>query len=586
MRPIILIHFLSFIELEWGVSYLENSKTFDPVRPGEQWFFYWKTSAALWESRIVKFPQHEVIFIPLNWGLHAGPDQNWDFGALQPEKDLLRLVNLLTQHGRKFCWLLPLTPAPFLPNGGVPVTAARTLSLGKSGVHLAALDHEGQLNKMFSFFEPKVFSAFTGFLRAFGTFLATHKVKAPIWGGSFYFYEDSLKQSFIQDSSTAFEQGFSRFLKKGQPEGAELSDPRMERELKEKFTQDVEQLFLSTAETSLSPFWAGTQKIVALGSGPKETILRSLPGGKSQLEFTRDLFQHFVNSDWISSALLTSGEKKELLGWILSEHFGSKEVEERYQYHGPLRELSGEFRPFGVVDIFGSKTCNEKIGLTTYLDKNFRWLYQGQEGFVFSPEWVELHQSKVKVFHGGELDRVSFAQLLKLFFMGQRVILNRSGLGEGLEKKLQVFLIENNIKVQDVNFMTPTQICELGDGRLILFDGDRLIDNPKRETFWAHIFRFLNLVQPEMIMDEDVFSLWRIRATSPHELSYLDVRRVNIYNPTSYKKTVSIRTQKHFAFMKVIDPMRASAKSTTEGVEIELLPNGKIALDFGHYEEV
>ena len=568
------------------MTYLENSKNFDPVRPGEQWFFYWKTSAALWESRIVQFPQHEIIFIPVNWGLHAGPDQDWDFGTIQPEKDLIRLTKVLTQHGRKFCWLLPLTPAPFLPNGGVPVASARTLSLAKSGVHLAALDHESQLHKMYSFFEPKVFSAFTGFLKAFGTFLGTNKIKAPVWGGSFYFYEDGEKRSFLEDTSMAFEQGFSRFLKKSHPEGTNLTEPKAERELKDRFTHDVEQLFSTTAEAALGPFWMGIQKIVTLGGSPKETILRSLPTGKSQLEFTRDLFHHFVNSDWVSSSLLTPGEKKELLGWILFEHFGQNEIEERYHYHDARRELSEEFRPFGVVDIFGGKEKSEKIGLIPFLHKNFRWLYQGQEQFLFTPEWIDLHQNKVKVFHGGELDRVGFGQLLKLFMMGQRIILNRTGLGEGLEKKLQIFLIENSIKIQDVNFMTPTQICELGEGRLIIFEGDKLIDNPKRETFWTHIFRFLNLVQPEMVMDEDVFSLWRIRATSQHELSYLDVRRVNIYNPTSYKKTVTIKTQKHFAFMKVIDPMRASAKSTTEGVDVELLPNGKIALDFGHYEEV
>jgi hypothetical protein len=567
------------------VSYLENSKNVDLVSPGEQWFFYWKTSAVLWESRILQIPQQQVIFIPLNWGLHAGPAQEWDFGSLQAEKDLYRLVKLLTQHGRKFCWLLPLTPAPFLPNGGIPVTSARTLSLGKTGVHLAALDHEGQLHKMFSFFEPKVFTSFTSFLKAFGTFLGSHNIKAPVWGSSFYFYEDGHKHSFLEDSSVAFEQGFSRFLKNYLSED-QLMDPRAERDLKRKFTEDVQGLFENTAEAVLTPFWMGTQRIVSLGASPKETILRSLPAGKSQLEFTKDLFQYFLNSDWISSALLNSGEKKELLEWILAEHFGPNEVEERYHYNVPHREMTDEFRPFGIVDIFGGKTLNEKIGLTPYLYKNFRWLYQRHDHFLFSPEWINLNQSKVKFFHGSELDRVSFSQILKLFMMGQRVILNRTGLGEGLEKKLQIFLIENSIRVQDVNFMTPTQICELGEGRLIIFEGERLIDNSNRETFWAHIFRFLNLVQPEMVMDEDVFSLWRVRSTSQHELSYLDVRRVNIYNPTSYKKIVFIKTHKHFAFMKVIDPMRASVKSTTEGVDVELLPNGKIALDFGHYEEI
>ena len=169
--------------------------------------------------------------------------------------------------------------------------------------------------------------------------------------------------------------------------------------------------------------------------------------------------------------------------------------------------------------------------------------------------------------------------------MGQKVLLDVSGMGDGLDKKLQIFLLENNIKSQSVNFMTVTQICELGEGRLILFEGNKLKENPASEKFWANIFHYFNLEQLDIQLDQDVFSLWRIRATFPHELSYLDVRRVNIYNPTSYKKSVSIRTQKHFAFMKMIDPTRAVARSTPQGVEIELLPSGKIALDFGHYQE-
>lgn len=570
------------------MTYLENAKQFDPVRPGEQWFFYWKTSASLWESRIVQFPQHEVIFIPLYWGFHAESASDWDFGRIQPERDLFRLVQILTQHGRNFCWILPLTPAPFLPNGGVPVSSARTLSVTKDGVHLAVLDHEMLLHKMFSFFEPRVFQTFTSFLAAFGTFLGSHKIKAPVWGARFFYFQDMVTHSFLEDCSVTFEQGFSRFLKKNHPEGTDLTDPKAELHLKDRFTAEVGQLFATTAEAALGPFWLGSQKITVLGSSPKETIERSLPSGKSQLEYTRDLFHHFVNSEWISSALLTPEEKKESLSWILKEHFGTKEIEQKYKFDSYRPQLNEEFRPFGVVDLFGGKKQLhfEKTGLTPFLDQNFKWLYQGQDDLPFHPDWIDMNHHKVKFFHGADLDRTTFAQMLKLFLMGQRVLLDHSGLGEGLDKKLQIFLLENNIKMQSVNFMTSTQVCELGEGRLIIYEGERLIDNTAREKFWLHIFRYLNLVQPQMKMDNDVFTLWRIRATSPHELTYLDVRRVNIYNPTSYKKAVSIKTHKHFAFMKTIDPTRATAKSTPDGVEVELLPNGKIALDFGHYEEL
>lgn len=535
----------------------------------------------------MQFPQHEVIFIPIYWGLHADSATQWDFGKNLPERDLNRLVELLTQHSRKFCWVLPLTPAPYLPNGGVPAFTARTLSVNKDGVHLAVLDHESLLHKMFSFFEPKVFEAYTGFLKAFSHFVGSRKIKAPVWGAKFYYYQDGAVTSFHEDFSITFEQAFSRFLKKNHPTGTELTDPKTENELKTQFTDEVGSLFSSTAETALSSLWVGTQKIVALGGSPRETILRSLPGGKSQLEYTRDLFHHIVNSHWISSALLTPEEKKESLSWILKDHFGSREIEQNYKFEVYGDRLNEEWRAFGVIDIYGGRKNLqfEKCGLIEYLDINFRYLYQYQEQLIFTPEWIDLNQDKVKFFYGQDLDRTTFAQLLKLFMMGQTVLLDRTGLGEGLDKKLHIFLIENNIKMQSVNFMTPTQVCELGEGRLIIFEGERLIENPSREKFWGHIFRFLNLSQPEIRMDEDVFTLWRIRATSPHELTYLDVRRVSIYNPTSYKKMVNIKTHKNFAFMKMIDPTRASAKSTPQGVDVELLPNGKIALDFGHYEE-
>jgi hypothetical protein len=566
------------------VTYLENAKQFDPVRPGEQWFFYWKTSAALWEGRIAQFPQDEVIFIPVYWGFHAESQTQWDFGKIRPERDLHRLVQILTQHGRKFCWILPLTPAPYLPNGGVPVWAARTLSISAEGVHLAVFDQEQNLNKMFSFFGPKVFQSFEQFLKNFGEFLGQHHIKAPVWGAQFFYHQNLQNVSFLEDSSVAFEQGFSRYLKQNQ---TDLTDAKKESQLKDQFTQEVGNLFKTAAESALAPFWMGVQKIITLGSGPQETILRSLPSGKSQLEYTKDLFHHFVHSDWISSVLLGFNEKKESLGRILYEQFGSKEINQRYQYESFARELSADFRPYGIIDIFGGHKNHHfrHLGLYAFLNQHFKWLYHVHDELPFNSNWIEANHHKIKFFVAQDLDRTTFGQVLKLFMMGQIILLDTSGLIESLDKKLQVFMLENNLKSQSVNFMTSIQICELGEGRLILFQGDRLKENPNREKFWRHIFQYLNLVQPEIIADEDVFSVWRIRATSPHELSYLDVRRVNIYNPTSYKKNVSIKTHKHFAFMKMIDPTKANAKSTPDGVDIELLPNGKIALDFGHYEE-
>ncbi len=571
------------------MSYLEDSRensdpAHDPVRPGEQWFFYWKTSAALWESRILQFPKSDIIFIPLYWGFHAESAAEWDFGKIHSERDLLRLSQLMTQHGRRFCWILPLSPAPFFPNGGVPAFAARTMSLSQDGIHLAALDREHNLNKLLTFFEPKVFSAFSQFLKSFVSFLSEQKVEAPVWGAEFFYLEENRKVSYFTDASVAFEHGFSRYFRQKFPEGTGApADPGP---LKHEFTREVAGLFRETAEAFLSTYWMGRQEVIVLGGSPRDCIQRALPAGKSQLSYARELVKLHTHDEWLSSALLSRGEKRDLLPVILSEHFGPREAEEKYLFQKPRTELTEEYSPYGVVEVYTDNDSFRKQGLLGFLDDHYKSLYTQKPDFSFSNEWVLGSQHKIKVFQGSKQTRVHLGQILKLFLMGHRVLLDLQDLPAELEKKLHIFFIENNIRSQTVNFVTPTSIYELGDGRLVTFEGRRLVGKPEQRSFWQHIFKYFTLTQPEVSMDEDVLSFWKIRGASAHELSYLDVRRVNFYNPTSYKKHVTIHTKNHFAFLRAVDPLRATAKSVSQGVEIELLPNGKITLDFGHYEEV
>jgi hypothetical protein len=568
------------------LTYLENSPAGnDLVRPGEQWFCYWKTSAALWEGRILQSPADEVFFIPLHWGYHAEGSESWDFGRLHPERDLLRLTHLLIQHNRRFCWLLPLCPTPFFPNGGVPSEVARTLSVSPNGIHLGVLDQENQFNKMYSYFEPKVFQSFARFLNALAQLLIENKIKAPLWGTIFNYYEGKEIISYMVDRSLAFEQSFSRYLKQNYKEGVNLSDPKEEETLKSSFSAEVQELFKSTAETALSPFWQGTQNISVLGGSPSETIQRSLPDGRSQLNYVYDLLNHQTYDRWISTALLTKAEKGALLPKILLEHFGGREIERRYHYHLNDGEFTHEWKAFGLIDVFDNENDYfQKSGLTNFLRENFRWMYTKRKELSFTSEAIDENQHKIKFFYGATLDRTRFAQMLKLFMMGQKVVLDRKGLSAELEGRLQVFFLENNLKVQIVNFFTTVNLCELGEGRFITYDGS-LLKNGSDKKFWPQFFKYFNLNHVDMNLDEDIFSLWRIRATTPAELNFLDVRRVNLYNPTSYKKRAIIHTKGSFAFMKTIDPSHASAKSISHGVEVELLPQGRIALDFGHYEE-
>ncbi len=565
---------------------MEKTAHTDLVRPGEQWFFYWKTSAALWESKIREIPLDEVIFLPLNWGFHSDSPESFDFSDSLPERDLLRLTQSLMQQKRKFCWLLPLTPAPFLPNGGVSVSGARTLSLNKEGIQLSCVDAEGTLNKIYSFFEPKVFQAFVKFTQSFGEFLSKHEIRSQVFGAEFFFTENSLNHSYLEDSSQAFDQGFSRYLKKTHSAPNSLS-PQEELDLKTKFTQEVRELFSGMAEAALSPYWSGCQKIYCLGGSPRNTIERTLNNQKPQLEYFHDLFNHYSRGEWISSALLTSEEKKGILTQVLQDHFGKTEIEKQYHFKTSSLSLGEEWESYGNVQIIGSLNNShwKKIGLLDYLDEEFRWMYQQHDEVIFTTDWIEENAHKIKFFSAEGMDRTHFSQMMKLFMMGQKILFDKSGLSPELERRLEIFYLENNLDRQSVNFQTQIVLTTLGDGKFITFEGDKLKTASQAKFVWKNIFKWLNLIQPEVHMDTDVFGLWKIRATNASDLNFLDVRRFSVYNPTSYKKNITVKTQKHFAFMRMNEPLRAKAQSNPQGVDIELLPGGRVSLDFGHYEE-
>jgi hypothetical protein len=557
-----------------------------PVRPGEQWFFYWKTSAALWEKHVIDSPVDETIYIPLNWGGHAAPNDSWDFGQVFAERDLGRLIDILTRHGRKYCWLLPIGPSPFLPNGGAPIYAARNLSTSRDGMNLSCLDQDGTIHKMYSHFDPKVFKFYADFVSEFAKLLVSKKSMSSVWAVEYYFHEDEKYKSFFSDDSISFNQGFSRFLKKSFPNGLEINSATEELELKNKFTTEVKQLFLTVAEETLAIFWKGKKNIHVFGSGPRDTIQRCLSEGHSQVFLFQELFTSYVNQMWISTCLLNQEEKKNLFEICINEHFGSSELQSQYELKTIKYENSEEYSPLALVDVFDfeSPEVFENNGLKDYLRKNCHWMFYVHNQIDFTPHWIDSSQDRIKFFHAKNMNRLLLAKMLKLFMMGQKIIFDRDGISEDLAQRLQIFYLENSLKLQTVNYISPVQLTTLGEGRFITFEGSKLERQDQQDLFWNHIFKFMKIDHPLLVLDKDVFNFWRIRSRSAHELNYIDVRRVNLYNPTSYKKIVKIQNQKRFAFLRMIDPLKATVKSNSEGVEVELLPQGKIALDFGHYE--
>ena len=61
--------------------------------------------------------------------------------------------------------------------------------------------------------------------------------------------------------------------------------------------------------------------------------------------------------------------------------------------------------------------------------------------------------------------------MLKLFMMGQKIVFDKTGLHPDLEKRLQIFFLENDLKLQTVNYLTQIEVCQLGDGLFVCLEG-------------------------------------------------------------------------------------------------------------------
>ena len=71
-------------------------KEYDTVFPGENWFYFWRTSPSLWESKLREFSGAQPILVPIYWGLHSEQPEKFDFGTYKPETDLKRLYEVIT----------------------------------------------------------------------------------------------------------------------------------------------------------------------------------------------------------------------------------------------------------------------------------------------------------------------------------------------------------------------------------------------------------------------------------------------------------------------------------------------------------
>jgi hypothetical protein len=586
--------------IRWIVDRAHVSDT-ENVFPGENWFFYWRTSAALWEGKLQAYASAGPLFIPLDWGFHAITAESFDFGETKPEADLPRLLRAVRALGRDVVLLLPLTPVPFLPNGGVPAFLARGPAQDAHGLAQAFLADDGALNKAHSFYDPRVYQAFRKYVWQLADLFARKGVAVEVRGLRGHWMEGPLLKSALTDFSPAFAQGFLRFLKQQKlpvvlgADGSEASGlaPAEERVQVARYRRLIADLYQQTAAETLANLWAGEQDYAFLGGAPTDVFPLSAEAWPVGEALAADLAACL---DWDvtpSSVLLPSPLKSGVLGRALREVVSPVFLQARLDRQVHAEADPAALLPLVFFDLFWDDEHREEAaaevaeqGLLTLLQRDFRGCWRWRTRFDFARESEDQPTARYKFFAARHMDRARLQHVLRLFLHGQYVVLDRHGLEPMLEKKLQLFLSENDLRPQVVNFLTPVTLLKLEEGMLLLYDGARLKEHPapRRLEFWQNVTRYLQIPHLAVKGEEPPWYVWKTRPTGPFELNYSEIRRVGFYNSTDHRLKAHIPAAKSFAFLKVVDPAQAQVKSTPTGVDIEVSPGGAVSLDFGHFE--
>lgn len=560
----------------------------DTVFPGENWFFYWKTSASLWKTKLQEFPGTKII-IPLNWSFHSETGDQFDFDDHRPETNLKKLVEIATEVGKNVVFFLPLTPAPFLPNGGLPHLLARSVALNNEQMAYGIIDADDHLVKIYSFFDPRVFEAFDRFVKKLGQYFSINKISADVWGIRSGYFKDGQYRSFIEDTSKTFESAFSRFLQtKKSPD--ELISPIEERQYAFEFNKTIQNLYETNARESIRDNFEGTLDVAFLGAGT-ENFLKRLYGTILTADYSAELYESLAKDIIPSSVLLSHRLKKGVLTRELNDLVANSYLPSRLASTAYEHEDISTFQPLSFFKVFeridGVSSLFQNwsdLNLWEYLKVNFGWSYK-----VIHSDTLKLHENKtpyqenILLFHGHDVDRTIFNFILKTFMNGGRVILNRSGLSDEFNQRFETFFLENNLNVEKVHFQTQIQNIALGEGRLVLIEGEGFKDLSKQEyfDFWKTLVETFSLIHVPIHNVDGLDFYWRTRPSSTNELKFEEVRRLSLYNPTSYRKKIKMNLTKNFVVYKVLDEINVIVQTYPNEIEIELSPEGSVIVDFG-----
>ena len=559
----------------------------DSVFPGENWFFYWKSAASLWESKIHALVGNKPIYVPINWAFHDDGRGQIDFGENRADCDLKRIEEICLNTGREVFFLLPLGSFPFLTNGGVPSSIIKYAAQSKRGLLAVCFDRDNKLNKLTSFYDPEIFKSYQFFCSKLSEFFNFNEMRSTVICTESGYFEHGYFRSYFEDYSKGFELGFSRYLKHQMP-NSKLEDSVKEEELKEKYQREMLELFYTVSEECFADRLGGKIKVSFLGGCPLEIFKRN-QNIENFVEKDMKNFMEVLESGTIPSTILLHKENREqLFQRFLNENMVPAHLHENIEDSRLTDEDDYSFKNLYQFELFGNAKMNEKWysqGLQTYFEKNYSGLVYHSESLK-SLDFYESRLSRVFMVPGEQLDDTGLRRVLKLFLASGRVVIDKSEISENILKKLNRFFLENDLTEKNLFFLSPIVHYELNEGSVTIIDGKNIAEltESKQSQFWHKLIEALNLSHQAIEGYNNILSTWHSRPAMGNELNYTEIRRLGLYNPTSYKSKVKINLRKGFSLLKVLDEQGVKTQKNGNILQFDFAPGGAINVDFGLFE--
>ncbi|MDH4468206.1 MAG: hypothetical protein QE271_09110 [Bacteriovoracaceae bacterium] len=553
------------------------------------WFFFWKHHPSQWAARLETMKQMGTtqLIIPLSWSHHAIISDrkkgsfHYDFGKERSDTDLFELMKVLKKYSFKPFFCLPIGPLPYLVNGGVPSSLVKNKTFFRDGRLKVFVDHEKNLQSFPSFYGAQIFKEFCAWIQALSNHLTSTGWDFPIYGiNCGYFSEQGNFLSFFEDHGVEMQKKFLQHRKQF---------PLM---TEKNFAQEVFQLYLEVSKEMLGgALWSGEYKMSFLGVNPEYLSARAVGFRPSESTWMQEMkwsLQHQVHP-------ILPTHSPAALNYV-HQVICSADYVKNYFKQEAFDGESLDFRTWSAAAIIGQddqlRETIKVCGLGEVLNKNFQGHFQilsesQLKKNLRSPDEEEDWWSKVLIVMDHLHQDASFLAIMNHFLSGGKVLLNLDKLNEKQKRKIELLILENQLKETQFNSPVEFRLLTRGEGQLILYVGSALEKIKLLHTkthFWSVIFAQMNRHFLAMKTEDGPQMFWLERKTSPRELNYQSIRRLLVINATEFDRKIQLSPSKNFALSKIVDQSGVQVIQQGQGTRMEFAPGARALIEFGYVE--